>query len=64
MAKGITRYSEKIAGTRTNHNLPARFDLTDGSLGITQFDNGTVSDRVLLCPKQVQELRKFLETSK
>lgn len=56
MAKaGITTYSEKIAGERGNHDLPARFDVTDGFLGITQNDA-----RVLLSPKQARELTAFI----
>lgn len=59
-SKGQTRYSEKIAGVRGNHNQSARYDLTGGYLGITQTDGEVVTDRVLLSPKQVEELAKFI----
>lgn len=61
---GITRYSEKLKGARGNYNWAARFDITDGYLGITQFDGEAVKDRVLLSPAQVQELLEFLGSRK
>lgn len=59
-----TRYSEKIAGSRGNHNFGARFDVTGGYLGITQWDGEAVTDRVLLSPAQVQELFDFVGKKK
>lgn len=56
MEKDRTYYSDEIKGTRGNHDLPAKFDLTDGYLGITQ-----TGDRVLLSPKQVKALTEFVE---
>lgn len=56
---GKTYYSEKIKGTRRNYDWAVGFDLTDGFLGITQFDGETVKDRVLLSPAQVRELLNF-----
>lgn len=60
---GITTYSEKIKGEPRNHDRPARFDLTDGFLGITQ-NCGIEIDRVLLSPKQIRELISFIKTHK
>ena len=61
---GRTRYSEKIKGNRGNHNFQARFDLSYGYLGITQWDGESVTDRVLLSPMQVQELLDFVGKKK
>jgi hypothetical protein len=61
---GTTTYSEKVKGARGNHGWLARFDLTDGYLGITQFDGEMVKDRVLLSPEQVQELLDFIGQKK
>ena len=41
--KGITRYSQTIPGSRRNYGWSVRYDLTDGSLGITQFERGVVA---------------------
>ena len=60
MATGCTRYSDEIPGARGNYKWPARFDLTDGFLGISQSENGKVKDRVLLSPQQVQEMIAFV----
>jgi len=59
MMKGRTDYSEKIKGSPRNYNWAVRFDLTDGYLGITQFDGEAVKDRVLLSPSQVRDLLNF-----
>lgn len=64
MGTGRTHYSEKIEGNRGNHNFQARFDLSDGYLGITQWDGESLTDRVLLTPKQVQELIEFVGKKK
>lgn len=56
-----THYSDEIPGARGNYNWPVTYDLTGGFLGITQKDeNGKVKDRILLSPKQAQELTRFL----
>lgn len=61
MSKGITRYSKDVPGTRTNWNKTVRFDLTDGCLGISQWEKkGGVDDRVLLNKSQVAALLKFI----
>lgn len=60
----ITRYSDKIEGDRGNYKWDASFDLTGGYLGITQAEDGKIKDRVLLSPKQVNELAAFLEQHK
>lgn len=57
--KGTTVYSDRIKGAPRNYNWPVRLDITDGYLGITQFDGEKVKDRVLLSPAQVRELLKF-----
>jgi hypothetical protein len=59
MATGQTHYSDWIDGARGNYDWPVRYDRTDGYLGISQIEGG--KDRVLLSPKQVQELIKFIE---
>lgn len=61
MGKGRTYYSARIDGARGNYNLPVRFDMTDGFLGITQVESEKVSDRVLLSPEQVKKLIAFVE---
>lgn len=62
MEEGITTYSPKIEGERGNYEWPVQLDLTDGFLGITQWDGGLVKDRVLLSPKQVKELLAFVNS--
>lgn len=60
-----THYSDEIKGERRNYNWTATFDWTTGGfLGITQKDGGDVKDRVLLSPKQVEELLAFVKTRK
>ena len=54
---GLTTYSEKIKGSERNYDWQVRFDLTDGFLGITQFEGETVKDRVLLSPAQARVSR-------
>ena len=61
---GTTTYSDKVKGDRGNYSWIARFDLTDGYLGITQFDGEAVKDRVLLSPAQLQELLDFIGNKK
>jgi len=64
MANGLTTYSEKIKGSEGNYDWEVRFDLTDGFLGITQFEGQTVKDRVLLSPAQVRQLLAFVTEKK
>lgn len=60
-----TYYSTKVAGNPGNHNWGVRFDVTGrGYLGITQFDGEEVKDRVLLSPKQTDELFTFISNRK
>jgi hypothetical protein len=59
--KGRTYYSDKVKGARGNYNWLARYDLTDGYLGISQIEGDKVKDRVLLSPKQVKELIEFAQ---
>lgn len=58
---GITVYSLTIEGAKGNYNLPVRFDITDGFLGIDQYDNDVLQDRVLLSPVQFSELLAFVK---
>lgn len=57
------RYSKYIAGNKGNYDWKVRFDRSQhGYLGISQ-DHSPGShgiERVLLCPRQVNELLKFL----
>jgi hypothetical protein len=55
-----TRYSARIKGQASNWDLAAKFDMTAGHLGITNYDGPKVTNRVLLSPEQVRELKKFL----
>lgn len=57
--KGETIYSDQIEGRRENYHWSVKFDLTDDSLGISQFDDDEIH-RVLLSGNQVKELVKFL----
>lgn len=59
MSAGETKYSDKIPGDRGNYKWSVQLDLTDGYLGITQFDGDEVKERVLLSPKQVEALLDF-----
>lgn len=59
--RGQTRYSDKIEGNRGNFNWSAKYDLTNGYLGLTQAEGDEVKDRVLLSPAQVKELTEFIE---
>lgn len=59
-----TLYSEEIAGNKSNYNLEATFDKTDGVIGITQprrhCDDEAGIDRVFLSSYQVKELFRFV----
>lgn len=57
---GTTTYSANIPGQRANYRLSVKFDVTDGCLGITQTLKDGTSERVLLSPGQVYELRRFM----
>lgn len=56
---GITDYSDRIPGQSRNHDWPVRFDVTDGCLGISQYEGDDLKDRVLLSPEQVRALIEF-----
>ena len=62
--RGRTYYSEKIRGAQGNYGWAVGFDITDGYIGITQFDGETVKDRVLLSPAQARELVEFITGKK
>jgi len=64
VGREITDYSEQVAGDRQNHGRAVQFDVTDGYVGITAFDNDGGVDRVLLTPKQLTALRVFLRRAK
>jgi hypothetical protein len=55
----VTHYSEKIEGHPSNYRWAVRFDVSNGFLGINQFKDDKVQDRVLLSPDQVRALVKF-----
>lgn len=58
----ITEYSERIEGDRWNWDKAMRFDVTDGYVGITSFDDdGHVIQRVLLTPQQIKALIRFVK---
>jgi hypothetical protein len=60
-----TFYSDLVPGERGNYRWPARFDVSDGYLGINSYygpeetTEGALKDRVLLSPKQVRALIEF-----
>jgi len=64
VGREITDYSGRIAGTPQNHGLAVRFDVTDGFVGISQFDGKRVADRVLLSPGQMRALFRFLNEAR
>jgi hypothetical protein len=64
MAKGDTRYSEKVPGTTGNHYWTVRFDETDGFVGLVQDIGGGVIQRVLLSPEQFAALTAFVGAKK
>lgn len=60
---GVTYYSDELVGDRGNYWWSARYDVTRGHLGISQTtEKGRPTERVLLSPYQIKELKKFLET--
>lgn len=63
--KGETKYSKQIEGDRANYYWPVRFDVTDGFVGITQYQSTTNDkiERVLLSPVQVKQLISFVKRS-
>lgn len=66
VGRGVTDYSDPVVGEWRNHGHTARFDVTDGFIGITQYDGdgATVTDRVLLSPSQWSELVAFVDAAK
>ena len=61
---GSTYYSEKIEGDAGNYYWLARFDVTDGYVGITQLEGTHVKDRVLLSSEQFRALVAFVKRVK
>ena len=60
-----TRYSKIFVGAPGNHSFDMRFDVTTGGfVGITQMDNGDVTDRVLLTKSQFNALVDFVKQKK
>jgi len=59
--KGVTQYSTKIEGTWGNYNWPVSFDISNGFVGINQYEGETIKDRILLSPLQVQEFIAFVK---
>lgn len=62
-ASNFTSYSDTVRGDAGNHGFAARFDVTDGYVGINQYDDGELTDRVLLSSAQVKALLVFLKVS-
>ncbi len=60
MQAGVTTYGKEIRGARGNYYWSVRFDAIDGFIGICQYENGDLKDRILLSPKQVDELMAFI----
>ena len=58
---GITHYSVSAQGARGNYQQEARFDWTDGYLGIVQSGGPRNLDRILLSPSQVRALIAFVK---
>lgn len=66
---GVTDYSRREKGEARNHHHAARYDVTDGFVGITQFDGDSATlsvatDRVLLSPSQFSALVAFVGAAK
>jgi hypothetical protein len=59
-----TYYSNDVKGDCGNYGWPVNFDITDGYVGINQVREDGESDRVLLSPKQVAALAKFVAEHK
>lgn len=59
--KDITYYSDKVEGSNGNYHWPCKFDITNGYLGITSYEDEGSVERVLLSPKQVAALIRFVE---
>jgi hypothetical protein len=58
-----TKYSKDVKGTKTNWGYTARFDITNGLLGISQWGKASgfeTSHRVLLSKSQVKAMLKFV----
>jgi len=67
VGRGITDYSDRVPGETRNHDHACSFDVTDGFVGITQYDTADptrVTDRVLLSPAQFRALLDFLDTAR
>lgn len=66
VGREITDYSDRVPGTAQNFDKSVQFDVTDGFVGITQYDGQTddVTDRVLLSPQQWRELVAFVKRAK
>lgn len=54
-----TRYSEKINGVTGNYNWKVSFDITNGFVGINQYDDDGTFRRVLLSKAQMKALLVF-----
>ena len=62
MPADTIRYSKDVQGDRRNYRWPVRFSIsTGGYLGINQTSGSNSIERVLLSPKQVKALLRFLD---
>lgn len=57
----VTKYSDTIEGDSGNYKWGVRFDFTGGYVGITQYADKDVKDRILLSPTQVEEMAAFIK---
>jgi hypothetical protein len=70
MARDEIQYSDELVGDARNYHRNARFDFSDGYLGLTQWEGrrGPLGyrnlQRVLLSPAQVLALRQFITPRK
>lgn len=55
------RYSNEVPGDFGNFKWPVRFDEGGGYVGINQYQDGKISDRVLLSRQQVLALLAFID---
>ena len=59
--KGSIEYSDIFEDTVGNYNWATQFDIYDGFLGITQFQDNHVPEHFLLSPNQIKKLKTFLK---
>ena len=63
MKEDEIKYTDKLKGDKGNYGWVARFDLSNGYLGITEWLDDNKIERILLCPAQVEALQEFLRAN-